>query len=80
MPAAANLKPKHDQAAPPAAVKLGVSLPALAQGSCAHSNAWLGLCAGVRSAVPRKRADKLASTASRVPCQSGRPLHTTSMR
>ena len=58
VPAAANLKPKHDQAAPPAAVKLGVSLPALPPGSCAHSSAWLGLCVGVRPAVPRKGADK----------------------
>ena len=58
VPAAANLKPKHDQAAPPAVVKLGVVLPVLAPGSCAHSSAWLGLRAGVRSAVPRKGADK----------------------
>ena len=48
VPAATNLKPKHDQAAPPAAVKLGVSLPALAPGSCAHSSAWLGLGAACR--------------------------------
>ena len=45
--------PRPDQAVPPAAVKLGVSLPALAPGSCAHSSAWLGLCA-----VPRNGADK----------------------
>ena len=33
-------------------------MPALAPVSRAHSNAWLGLCAGVRSAVPRKGADE----------------------
>ena len=56
VPAAANLKPTDDQAAPPAAVELG--LPALAPGSCVPSKAWLGLCAGERSAIPRNKANQ----------------------
>ena len=58
IPAAANLKPKDDQAAPPAAVELGIGLPALAPGSFAHSKARLGLGAGVWSAIPRNRANQ----------------------
>ena len=56
--AAANLKPKDDQAAPPAGVELGIGLPVLALGNCAHSKAWLGLCAGVWSATSRNQANQ----------------------
>ena len=58
VPAAANLKPKDDQAALPAAVELGIGLPAFAPGSCAHSKAWLGLFAGAWFAIPRNRANQ----------------------
>ena len=51
---------------PPAAVELGIGLPALAPGSCAHSKTRLGLCAGVWSAIPRHRANQ-----SRIDCELG---------
>ena len=78
VPAAANLKPKDDQVAPPAVVELGIGLPALGLGSCAHRKAWLGLCAGVWAAVPRNRANqrrvdgKLGTMPERGPRCAGR--------
>ena len=60
VPAAANLKPKDDQVAPPAVVELGIGLPALAPGSCAHSKAWLGICAGVWQRTAAHACDERA--------------------
>ena len=73
IPTATNLQPKHDQAAPPSAVELRIILPSLAPGCCALSDAWLGLKARVRSSVLGKSLARVASTATRAPCHSGKP-------
>ena len=48
---------------------------------CAQQGHQAGYLCRVWSAIPKNRANGVvASTASWAPCQSGRPLHTTSMR